>query len=282
MPKYRVIACEYLVMKVQFLFATMGSRLQRKNADVLLGLGYYLIVDQCPDGERPLGFEGIENTHTYREVGLSQSRNRALELTDADVAYICDDDLRFVDGARERVIAAYRARPEADIVIFNLTSSAGRKISANKRLPFRIGLMCSLLGVWSCMVSYKPSAVREVNVRFDERFGLGSRFGTGEEVIFLVDCLRRGLRIEFVDEAIAIHPKHSSGNRLDSVEALQAKGALFPRVFPVTHRFWAFFAAVRLWPMYRKRFGFLAALCAMFRGSREFRQLDLANPIPNK
>ena len=68
-------------------------------------------------------------------------------------------------------------------------------------------------------------------MRFDERFGLGSRYKSGEENIFLLDCYNKGLKIYFYNETINIHPKESTG-AIWMEEDIYEKGALFRRLYP--------------------------------------------------
>ena len=74
-------------------------------------------------------------------------------------------------------------------------------------------------------------------VRFDERFGLGTRFPSGEEAIFVNDALRAGARARYVPLVLCSHSGLSSGHRLWDENMVRTKGAvirrLFPRAWPV-------------------------------------------------
>ena len=59
---------------------------------------------------------------------------------------------------------------------------------------------------------------------------MGAKYISGEENIFLMDCLKSGLSIKFIPIVIGKHPKESSGHILDE-SAIYSKGALFYRLF---------------------------------------------------
>jgi len=166
----------------------------------------------------------------YAESGLSRSRNRALSNAGADIAVIADDDVRHPPAAPARVAAAFAAHPQADIITFQAQTPAGAPF---KRYPAhaRRHTVRSVMRVSSWEIALRLESIRAAGLRFDERFGLGAEFPTGEENIFLVDALRRGLAVRYQPQVIAIHPAASSGADLSTAAAVRAKGAAFRRMF---------------------------------------------------
>ena len=65
---------------------------------------------------------------------------------------------------------------------------------------------------------------------FDERFGFGTRWGTGAENIMLTDLYRMGYVIQYVPIQIVRHSPKSSGKTFDA-DLIRAKGAIFHRIF---------------------------------------------------
>jgi hypothetical protein len=68
-------------------------------------------------------------------------------------------------------------------------------------------------------------------MRFDENFGAGADNYLGDEYIFIADALKKGLRGEFLPIRVAIHPKESSGSLWGTPKDLNARAAVFGRVF---------------------------------------------------
>lgn len=169
-------------------------------------------------------------TFEYRETGLSKSRNRALAHATADIVLIADDDVRHPPDAPATVARAFAAYPRADIITFQAQTPAGapfkKYASRARRHTAR-----SIMRVSSWEIALRLESIRAAGLRFDEAFGLGAEFPTGEENIFLIDALRRGLNLRYEPQVIAVHPAESSGADLSTVDAVQAKGAAFRRMF---------------------------------------------------
>src|SRR5699024_9901503 len=52
--------------------------------------------------------------------GLSNSRNAAIQNSDAEYCILTDDDVIFDDDYEEKVLKAYQEYPEADIIAFQV------------------------------------------------------------------------------------------------------------------------------------------------------------------
>ena len=256
-------------MSVQFLFSTIDDALFNRNPQVLGAMPNYLVINQLT-GNVPVGGSNNTRVHNFKEIGLSRSRNRALELADADIGFISDDDLSFVSRPDLVVETAYRRFPQADLIVFPFQTPDGRIISARRRFPPILRKDWSMLSTWSLMISFRLRSVRASGVRFDEQFGLGARYATGEEAIFLFDCRRRGLSIVYVDDVVAIHPSISSGNTFARPEQFRAKGAVFARIYPRLHPVLNLLASIRFRPFYRGQFGFKEVLRYIGEGSAQF------------
>lgn len=164
------------------------------------------------------------------ETGLSRSRNRALHHATADIVVIADDDVRHPPAAPATVARAFAAHPRADIITFQAQTPSGAPFKRYPTRPRRHTAR-SLMRVSSWEIALRLASIRAAGLRFDERFGLGAKFPTGEENIFLLDALRRGLNLRYEPQVIAIHPAASSGADFSTAAAVIAKGAAFQRMF---------------------------------------------------
>jgi glycosyltransferase involved in cell wall biosynthesis len=210
---------------VQFLVATVDGR-SRTNESIAK-LPNKLIINQQREVFADRLTDSFINTD---ERGISKSRNMALRYADGDICYIADDDLQFVDDAILRIEAAYKKHPNADVVVFPLcfNQTSG---DSKKYLPDYFPLKLRIMGVSSCEISFRTKAIKEANISFDERFGLGSDYPSGEENVFLSDCINNGLKIVLSDQYVAIHPKISSGSSYEQDVHVRAKGAILARCF---------------------------------------------------
>lgn len=130
-----------------------------------------------------------------RGVGLS--RNTCLMYATADIVLFADDDMTYNDGYRTEVISAFELEPRADVICFNInlinsTKNIGlhRDNTRIKRLHFYNTLRygATLIG------ARRKSLIRE-RVYFSTLFGGGAEFSSGEDSLFLKDCLWAGLKI---------------------------------------------------------------------------------------
>ena len=190
----------------------------------------YLVINQIspPNGGEGSGPAG--RVFDYRETGLSRSRNRALHHAAADICVIADDDVRHPADAAAVIARAFADHPRADIITFQARTPDGMPF---KRYPSRPRRHTprSIMRVSSWEIALRLSSIRAAGLRFDERFGLGAAFPTGEENIFLLDSLRRGLNLRYIPLPIAIHPAASSGADFHNPDLVAAKGAVFRRMF---------------------------------------------------
>jgi len=166
---------------------------------------------------------------SFDEKGLSKSRNRAIQESNSDIGLVADDDLQYCEGFEEKIQNAFEKYPDADILTFKIVTPDGKpyKNYSDKSFKHSRG---SIYRVSSVEIVLKLSSIKSAGLAFDERFGLGATFKSGEETIFLNDAINAGLKIYFVPENIVIHPIESSGKVLDE-NFFFSKGALVKRLY---------------------------------------------------
>ena len=125
--------------------------------------------------------------------------------------------------------------------------------------------------VASVEIALRRSSIEESRLRFDEHFGLGAEFPTGEENIFLADALDKGLKLLYMPIPIVMHPPESSGQDYDNIKLVQAKGAMFERIFGLKGHAVSFLFALKKYKSSSHslfRFYFL-----MLQGTKKYRSL---------
>ncbi|WP_439475248.1 glycosyltransferase family 2 protein [Algoriphagus formosus] len=190
-----------------------------------------LVISQSGKNDRIKS--GNSEFISFDERGLSKSRNRAIENSQAEIALIADDDVEFVSDFNNKILAAFTQYPKADIITFQVRTPEGipYKNSYSDR-SFQHGRR-SIYKVSSVEIAIRPERIRSKGLRFDERFGLGAKYSSGEEVIFLNDCIDAGLSLRYVPEEIVIHPLESSGKVLNE-NYFRSKGAIVRRLYGFT------------------------------------------------
>jgi glycosyltransferase involved in cell wall biosynthesis len=168
------------------------------------------------------------------EKGLSKSRNRAIELADAEIAVLADDDVRYLPNTLEIIRAAYAKLTDADGICFKIKTPEGSseyKEYSNTLVKLKRNFVHYPSSI---EITFKVQPIRSGNIRFDNRFGLGSElYKSAEEDVFLDDCIKKGLNLYFVPEYIVVHELESSSKNLDPYGSYRNElaGALYYRKY---------------------------------------------------
>ena len=255
-------------MTLQPLIATLDGRFFARG--YIPPFDNYLVINQGTDRASHADVAGHNNASVfhYQEKGLSRSRNRAVGKATADICLISDDDIIFLERAQDIILQAFADNPLADIITFQscVPSGALRKTYPAKQ---RWHTQRSLMRVISFEIAFRKESILRADLAFDERFGLGALFATGEENIFLLDGLRQGLKILYVPMPIVVHPEQSSGGNFDEAELIVAKGAMFYRMFSYKAYFIALLFAIKKHTL--SKFGLFQFYQLMAQGMRQYK-----------
>lgn len=211
-------------MKVQIICSTMYGKsplFLQKNYNV----GDYLVINQCKERSQE-----VNSFFNCYETGLSKSRNKALKFSDADICIVSDNDVYYHENIKMIIEKAFHDYPDADAITFQIQTPEG-EMYKDYSSKFCWHNKLSLAKVSSVEIAFRRNSILEKDIKFDEKFGLGSTYPTSEEYIFLADCLDKGLKIAYVPKIIAFHPKESSGGDFFNDTLVKAKGAMIHRVF---------------------------------------------------
>lgn len=155
-----------------------------------------LIINQCDkeDYEEILVDGYRWRMISTKERGLSKSRNMALHYAKGDICLWSDDDETFSENYAEVIIEAYVETPQAAAVVFNVNrinysmKKAYYRIQNTREAP-------KYRGYQSGMLSFKRQDIINAQIQFDEKFGSGTPWGGGEEILFERDIREKGLKI---------------------------------------------------------------------------------------
>lgn len=162
--------------------------------------GNAVVINQC-DNEDFCEMEtenGRAVMYSTTDRGLTKSRNMAILKSDADICLLCDDDEVFEKNYDRKIINAYEKIKGADVVIFKMTNRTPSFENKVKRLGF-----VDVFKVSSWQISFKRESILKKGIFFDELLGAGTDNGAEEELKFLTDCLKAGLKIYYVPCEIA-------------------------------------------------------------------------------
>lgn len=205
---------------------------------------------------------------SYDEKGLSKSRNRLIENIEQGIGIIADDDITFVKDYQKIVKKAYLENPDADIITFNI-KIGDKNIGSDKVMRHTF---LSIMSVVSCQITFKSTSIKSKEIHFNELFGLGAKFTSGEENLFLKNCLDAGLNLIHVPIVICEHPNEETTGERWSPELVLSKGALSYKL--LHHKHWIFFFYFLFFKrrMYHNDVSFFGFFKQYFKGVKEVKQ----------
>lgn len=229
-------------MKLSILVTTMNEDINKVLQELVpqIKKSEVIISHQITDGSKPLKKipKGVKYYYMY-EKGLSKNRNNALKHATGDVCVVCDDDVRFLEGFEDVIINSYKKNLSAEVITFKSINLQGKERKKYSNKIFQHSLV-SILSVSSIEITFKRKSVLGNEISFDENFGLGAKYSSGEENIFLSDCKKKGLDLYFVPEIINKHPQKSSGISY-SKNRIETNIKVFKRIFGFLGGLFAFF-----------------------------------------
>lgn len=138
----------------------------------------------------------------YKGQGLSNNRNHALEMANADLVMFADDDSRLSEGAVELILNTFSQHSEVDVAFFKACTYTGKLLKNYPTSSRRVTFPPTDYSVSTIEMVFRRDKVQGT-LRFDERFGLGTKFLTcGEEEIWLLDALRAGLNVYYFPDLV--------------------------------------------------------------------------------
>lgn len=254
-------------MKLEVLMSCMyqtdGTLVRRSGLT-----GDVVVVNQCDwDGYAEYPTEkGTARMFFSKQRGLTKSRNLAIQKSQADICLLCDDDEEFVSDYESRILSAYENLPEADIVILKIINREASFPDRVMRLHFP-----QTLKVSSWQISFRRDRLLASGVFFDELLGAGTGNGAEEELKFLTDCEKAGLRIYYVPVEIAsVAQTQSTWFHGYDTKFFENRGATTRYILGSgIASFYALYYIVRKKSMYQSFISPTQALLATFRGIQE-------------
>ena len=242
-------------MQLQVLICAYGKegigRVASGQHPRVAGVEYIVSWQIDEENELPESLKR-EDFHIYTSCtkGLSINRNIALSKASAPIVLISDDDADYTESQLETVINAFRSHPAADLIAFRYASA-----SSTKEYPDgSFSLSCPPKGYFTSSIelAFRNDVIKG-KVWFNENFGIGALFPSGEENLFIRECLDKGLSGIYIPEYIVRHdmPTTSGKNLLDPLRP-QTKGALFLKLHPHSWPLRMIAHAIREIPMWRE------------------------------
>lgn len=174
--------------------------------------------------------------------GLSHSRNEGLKHVSGEIITFSDDDCWYPKDSFENIKQYFEENKQNGICTFQIYDPDSENYykdysdKAEENVSFR-----GLFRKSSIELFLNLKVVKKADLKFDESFGLGAKYPSGEENIFLIDLLKKGYKISYVPKIVVYHPKKESTEFL-SAQQFIGKGPMFKRIYNTPLAFLYFIA----------------------------------------
>ena len=185
---------------------------------------YPILVVNQSDNNINSNFKNI-NVINSDSKGLSISRNLAIKNSSFDYCVFADDDIVYKEDFYTIISTSFKNNPNADIITFRMVDESGKLFKDYKNIEYHDER--TIRDINSVVIAFKRESIIKNNLSFDPLFGLGSIFPTGDEYVFLMECLDKGLNIISNSAIILSHNSESSGKMAHRDENIFARAAIF-------------------------------------------------------
>ena len=219
-------------MTVQVLVSTMHqtdySLLDKMNIQTDA-----IVVNQC-DRNEIAEFEYNGNHIKWislAERGVGLSRNTALMRATADILLFADDDVVYEDGYSDTVRSEYLLNDKMDLITFNIKSLNDARSEfldiRNHRLHWYNSLRYGAF-----RISVKREAAQKHNLFYSLLFGGGAPHQAGEDNLFIMEALHKGMYLMASEKMIGtVAQKESTWFKGYDEKYFFDRGFLFANMF---------------------------------------------------
>lgn len=153
-----------------------------------------VIVNQCDKNEyEAFEYQGCTiRVYHMTDRGVGVSRNTALLHAKGDILLFADEDIVYEEGYKERILEAFAARPDADMLIFNMDVAADRATYFTTQEKEVRWYNSGRYPTYSMAV--RRESLLKKNVSFSLLFGGGAKYSNGEDSLFIWECLKKGMK----------------------------------------------------------------------------------------
>ncbi|MGO2103617.1 MAG: glycosyltransferase [Psychroflexus halocasei] len=192
----------------------------------------YLIIHQTKKKFQTPDFLNREDITIIKSssTGLSKSRNIAIKNCVTEYGLIADDDVEYISEGIDEVIKIIKSK-KPDFATFKIkTPEFEQEYKNYAQESFEISLKSHHF-FSSVEILLNVNLLKNKNIYFDERFGLGTPLKASEEEILIYDLITNNNMGCYYPIYIVEHPYESSGKQNKSYNfKIFKKGALDARL----------------------------------------------------
>ena len=249
-------------MKLEVLLSVLN--LKNKDLDKMNITGSCTVINQC-DRKEYKKYKNFD-IYSFNERGTANSRNRGLDIVKDGIIVLCDDDVIYNTDYEKIILDEFKNNKNADLIIFNMENPYRKKRIIKKRKRLHI---YNSLNYAAYNVAFRRKSIK--NIRMNNLFGPGAIYKSGgDDTLFIVDCLKKGLKIYSSPNYIGkISSNESTWFKGYNNEYFFNKGALFTAISPLFRHILILQFLIRH-KEYLTDLKFKEALKEMNQGSRDY------------
>lgn len=210
--------------------------------------------------------------YSFKEKGVGLSRNTALDRASGEICLFADDDIVYEENYDQIIEKAFYENPKADVLVFNVDSGNSERPEYQIKKKKRLHKYTSLK-YGSVRVAVRLKKVRLANIHFSLLFGGGATYSSGEDVLFLLDCLKKGLKVYSIPIKIGkIEQKNSTWFRGYDEKFFKDKGAYYKAVSKYLAVLLCLQFVIRKYKFFRKNMSRYDAFRIMRKGIKDYKK----------
>lgn len=209
--------------ELEIFFNSLLNQIYRKFEVIIISQDNHQSVEKlCNIYNKHISINHIK----INKKGLSLARNVGIQYAVGEVIVLSDDDCWYPNYGLKLIVEQFEEKDKMDVLLTQIydpvRSCLYKKYSNASK---RINNMIELLSRSSIEISYRKN---NSGLLFDEHFGLGAKYVSGEENDFLIQCLKLKRIIFYVPKVTVFHQKKV---QQETKEQLIAKGAFYSKNF---------------------------------------------------
>ncbi|HBD1672974.1 glycosyltransferase family 2 protein [Escherichia coli] len=202
--------------------------------------------------------------YQLNSFGVTKSRNFLINKAKSNYIAFCDDDIYYFPNAISTVLDKMEHENIDVATCMTITDDskplknyASRDYHHNKRTILRVGTV---------EIICKRESILKTDL-FPEDMGAGALFPLCDEPVFLNNCLKQSLKVQFLSIPLCYHPNISSGSNLNRCYTI-ARGVCFRRIYGMPALLLILIFSLKMKLKYRK-LDLLTYTKSLYRGYNE-------------
>lgn len=141
-----------------------------------------------------------------RVRGLSKARNEGLKYATGGIIAFPDDDCEYPADLLDNIVAEFKKNSQLDFITCRLVDK-GRRKDLYAQLPFSYYVTNKNIFHTCISATLFIKSKNKKHIRFDDRFGVGAKYGAAEEIDLVSRLIDLGYKGRYINTLFVYHPK---------------------------------------------------------------------------